>query len=144
MENKTLYEGRLQELKARAKRCCCKYCGGALELRRIVFMDDEDARVELFCSQCDRMEYGVEPEIYRNALQFVTRFHFNHYPDLNENELTKRMNVAKVCEIMTWGDKKLGILTNGGFTTPVDAAPDIIQGGLLLTRDMLRDKEGKV
>ena len=59
MSNRYQREGRVEELRERAKRCCCKYCGGSLELRRIVFNDDEDARIELFCSHCDRIEYSI-------------------------------------------------------------------------------------
>lgn len=29
------------------------------------------------------------------------------------------MNIAKVCEIMAWGDKNIGLLTENGFTVPV-------------------------
>lgn len=58
-------------LKKRTKRCVCKYCGGKLKLRRIIFSEYEDARIEIFCSQCDRIEFGVEPEISRSAEYFV-------------------------------------------------------------------------
>ena len=102
---------RLALLKKRANRCVCKYCGGSLRLRRIIFSDYEEARVEIFCEHCDRIEYGCEPEIYRNALYFVEEMQFTCYPDLEANERTKRMNVAKVCEIMMWGDKNLGCLS---------------------------------
>lgn len=137
MDNRYHRAGRLEELKSRAKRCCCKFCGGELELRRIVFSDDEDARVELFCTQCDRIEYGVEPEIYRNAAYFVERLKFNHFPDLDDNLMTKRMNIAKVCEIMSWGDKNLGILGSDGFTIPVTSCPDVVDESMILTRTML-------
>ena len=109
-------QNRLQLLKQRANRCVCKYCGGSLRLRRIIFSDYEQARVEIFCEHCDRIEYGCEPEIYRNALYFVEEMQFSCYPDLEANERTKRMNVVKVCEIMMWGDKNLGFLNESGFT----------------------------
>ena len=41
-------EKRLDMLKKRTKRCVCKYCGGRLKLRRIIFSDYEDARIEIF------------------------------------------------------------------------------------------------
>ena len=112
-------EGRLALLKARAKRCVCKYCGGKLELRRIAFSDYGEARSELYCPVCQRIEFGTEPEIYQSAVYFVDNFEFNHYPGLDANEKTRRMNIAKVCEIMAWGDKNIGLLTENGFTVPV-------------------------
>lgn len=137
MPNRYQVEGRVEELRGRAKRCCCKYCGGQLVLRRIVFSDDEDARIELFCSECDRIEYGVEPEIYNNAAYFVDYLHFNIYPDLDDNEKTRRMNIAKVCEIMSWGDKHLGILTKDGFTVPVQSSSEISENSMLISKTKL-------
>ena len=98
-------KSRLEIMKARAKRCVCKYCGGKLELRRIAFSDYGEARSELYCPVCQRIEFGTEPEIYQGATYFVDNLEFNHYPGLDDNEKTRRMNIAKVCEIMAWGDK---------------------------------------
>lgn len=42
--------GRVDVLKQRAGRCCCKFCGGKLVVRRIIFSEDEDARIELFAA----------------------------------------------------------------------------------------------
>lgn len=111
--------GRLEVLKNRLHRCVCRYCGGSLELRRIAFSDYGEARSELYCPQCQRIEFGTEPEIYQSAAYFVDQFGFNHYPGLDENEKTRRMNIAKVCDIMAWGDKNIGLLTDKGYTVPV-------------------------
>ena len=119
-------EGRLEMLKKRAKRCVCKYCGKPLSLRRIVFSDIDDARVEIFCNSCDRIEFGVEPEIYKSVAYFVDEMGFNYYPDLEENEKTKRMNVAKACEIMAWQCKTLGILDKEGFVVTINANLNIV------------------
>ena len=124
---------RLALLKKRANRCVCKYCGGSLRLRRIIFSDYEEARVEIFCEHCDRIEYGCEPEIYRNALYFVEEMQFTCYPDLEANERTKRMNVAKVCEIMMWGDTNLGFLSEEGFTVPPQSQEMLIGECVVLT-----------
>lgn len=110
---------RLELLKARAKRCVCKYCGGSLELRRITFSDYGEARSELYCSHCGRIEFGTEPEIYASATYFVDHFDFNHYPGLDDNEKTRRMNIAKVCDIMAWNDRNLGLLSEDGYQVPV-------------------------
>ncbi|MEF2824443.1 MAG: hypothetical protein U0N74_04045 [Peptococcaceae bacterium] len=110
---------RLNLLKVRAKRCVCKYCGGRLELRRIAFSDYGEARSELFCPHCGRIEFGTEPEIYAGATYFVDHFDFNHYPGLDDNEKTRRMNIAKVCDIMAWNDKNLGLLSEDGYKVPI-------------------------
>ena len=112
-------ESRLDMLKNRTKRCVCKYCGGNLKLRRIIFSDYEEARIEIFCNHCDRIEYGVEPEIYQSAKFFVDNSGFNCYPDLDDSEKTKQMTIAKVCEIMMWHDEQLGILGEAGYTIPL-------------------------
>ena len=95
-------QGRVEMLKGRAKRCVCKYCGGRLRLKRIIFSDHEDARVEIYCDNCERIEYGVEQEIYQSARYFVDELKFNCYPNQDANESTRRMTIAKVCEIMAW------------------------------------------
>ena len=73
-------EDRVESLKKRTKRCVCKYCGSKLELRKIIYGDIENARVEIFCSECNRIEYGVEEEVYRVAKYFVEDMDFNAYP----------------------------------------------------------------
>ena len=106
---------RLEMLKQRAKRCKCKYCGGNLVVRQLSFHNLEEARIEIFCRSCDRIEFGVEPEVYLNAKFFVEETGFNCYPDLDDSERTKQMTIAKVCEIMTWENQNIGILTPDGF-----------------------------
>ena len=110
----------LEMLKERTQRCVCKYCGGKLEIRRIIFNDIEEVRLEIFCEYCDRIEFGVEPEIFKCAESFVDNLEFNHYPELDNNTYTHRMNIAKVCEIFTWGCRNLGILDNKGFRVVLD------------------------
>lgn len=101
-------ENRVETLKQRAKRCRCKFCGGKLSVKRISLSEFEDARIELYCDTCQQIEYGVEPEIYQSAENFVDNLEFNHYPDLDQNPRTRRMNIAKVCEVMAWGFKNTG------------------------------------
>lgn len=119
-------ERRLDALKKRARRCRCKYCGGKLELRRIIFSDYEDARIEIFCSSCDRIEFGVEPEVYESARYFVDNSNFNCYPDLDENEKTRQMTTAKVCEIMDWQNKNLGFADENGFKVPLEIDENVV------------------
>lgn len=110
---------RLTEINGRADRCRCKYCGGALEVRKVFFGDIETARTEIFCQKCDRIEYGVEPEIYTIASYYVKAFRFNCFPDLEADERTDRLNIARVCEIITWYSQALGILEAKGFTDDI-------------------------
>ncbi|MGM9524984.1 MAG: hypothetical protein ACI3U1_01810 [Peptococcaceae bacterium] len=130
-------ETRVETLKRRARRCCCKYCGGPLTLKRIIFNDFEDARIEIYCEHCERIEYGIEPEIYQSAQNFVDHLEFNYYNDLEQNARTRRMNVAKVAEIMAWGYKNTGLLTAEGFTVPLNCSDSSLNQCLILTEDEL-------
>lgn len=112
-------KSRLEMMKTRRKRCVCKYCGNILELRRIAFSDYGEARSELYCAACKKIEFGTEPEIYQSAVYFVDHLEFNHYSGLDDNEKTRQMNIAKVCEIIAWSEKNIGILTEDGYRIPV-------------------------
>lgn len=110
---------RVEMLQKRIRRCVCKYCGSELRLKRLVFHQEEGMRIEVFCQQCDKIEFGVEKEIYLCAKSFVEDLDFNAYPDLEQNDTTRRMTIAKVCEIIAWADKKRGFLNEAGFQVPV-------------------------
>lgn len=134
MENTSFKsEKRIEMLKKRSRRCVCKYCGGKLRLRRIIFSEFEEARVEIFCNECDRIEFGVEPEIYASAKFFVENSGFNCYPDLDDNEKTKQMTIAKVCEIMAWENQNLGFLDKEGFKVNLDVNENFV--GEIITFD---------
>lgn len=110
---------RVQELTGRVRRCCCRYCGSPLELKRITFSHFEDSRIEIFCTRCNRIEYGIEPEIYQSARYFVEHFDFNWYTYLDDNAQTKQMTIAKICDILSWQNRQLGFMDNNGFKVPV-------------------------
>ena len=112
--------GRLEMLPERTKRCRCKYCGDELKLKSIIFNEFVEARVEIYCEHCRRIEYGVEKEIYQSAAYFVDELGFNAFPNQEASESTRRMNIAEVCEIMAWGNKHLGFLGDDGFKFPPD------------------------
>lgn len=133
-------QGRVEALKRRTQRCLCKYCGEPLKLRRIIFSDHEDARVEIFCDQCDRIEYGVEPEIYHSAKYFVEELKFNCYPNMDDNNLTRQMTIAKVGEIMSWSAKNLGFINEEGFQVPVKVGDRVI-GECIVLKDQDLDDE---
>lgn len=132
-------EKRLAMLKKRSKRCVCKYCGGKLKLRRIIFSEYEDARIEIFCSQCDRIEFGVEPEIYRSAEYFVENSRFNCFPDMDDNKRNKQMTISKVCEIMSWENQAIGILDEDGFNIDLHIKENIVGECVTLTDRDLED-----
>lgn len=134
-------ESRIENLKQRIGRCVCKFCGGPLSIKRITFSDFEEARLEIFCEACDRIEFGVEPEIYRSAQNFVDAVEFQYYLDLENNARTRRMNVAKVCEIMAWGYKNVGLLDADGFTVPVKVDDGILDETLVLSEDELAERK---
>lgn len=130
-------EKRLNMLKKRTKRCVCKYCGGKLKLRRIIFSSYEDARIEIFCESCDRIEFGVEPEIFSSAKYFVENSRFNCYPDMDDNGLTRQMTIAKVAEIMAWENQNLGLLNGNGFTVPLNLNENFIGECITVSEDDL-------
>ncbi len=134
-------EIRLNELKKRVKRCVCKYCGSPLKLRKIVFSELDEARVEIFCKCCNRIEYGVEPQVYACAAYFVDEMGFNYYPDLEESAESRRLNIAKVCEISAWSLKNLGFLDESGFTAEPKMQDKLVAECLILTNKDLDEIE---
>lgn len=130
-------KNRLEGLKERTKRCVCKYCGNSVSLKRIIFSDFPDARIEIYCDHCERIEYGVEPEIYQSAKNFVDNLEFNYYTDMDQNEKTHQMNIAKVAEILTWGCRNMGLLDDHGFAVPIDFQKHLMDQCLVISDDEL-------
>ncbi len=136
-------EGRLEMLKGRAKRCVCKYCGGELKLRQIFFSELDDARIEIFCKNCNRIEFGVEPEIYRSAKFFTERTGFNYFANMDNTDAISQMNIAKVSELMAWVCQNIGILDNNGFRVELEANENFIGECLVLKdSDLAEDESG--
>ena len=115
---------RIENLEYRSEHCVCKQCGGPLEIRMIVYNKYGGSGLELYCPKCGKIEYGTEPEVYKAAKTFVDSTGFNHFVDLEESERTYMLNIAKVCEIMSWGAKYWGILTKTGFNIALELPPD--------------------
>lgn len=130
---------RTDMLQGRSERCICKYCGGKLEVKSIVFNDIIDARTELYCSHCERIEFGVEKEIYQNAKYFVEEMDYNCFPDMDNTETTRQMSIAKVCDIMNWAVKNLGFMNDNGFCVPVTMNQCMLGKSILLTDKDLAD-----
>lgn len=125
-EKKQKKSARLDELKIRTKKCCCRYCGGELKLRRILYGNVKEGRVEIFCSNCDRIEYGVQRELYHISKYFEDEFHLNLYPENDDSVKTYQMNIAKLCDIMAWCCKNLGIMEYDGFKVPIDISKSVL------------------
>ncbi len=119
-------EQRVRELRGRSKRCVCKYCGGPLKVRLLDFGQIETANLEIFCENCDMIEYGVEPQIYRNAAYFVDNMGFNAYPDRPQNEASRRLNIGKVCEIIAWHERQIGILDENGYRVELESDEELL------------------
>lgn len=140
-EKKFTDHKRVEDLKWRVKNCKCKYCGSPLRLRRILYGNAKDARVEIFCTSCDRIEYGVEPEIYAVSKYYVDEFHINLFPNQDDSEKTTQMNVAKIADIIAWGCKNMGILTAKGFTMPLNVEETILGEDVIFYDDDISDVE---
>lgn len=134
MEINYTSESRINILKDRTTHCVCKYCGSRLHVRRIIFSNTEGARIEIFCEQCGRIEFGVEQEIYQCAKNFVEKFCYNAYPDIDDGVTAQRMTIAKVCDIIAWADQKRGLLDEHGFKVPI-ALEKGIAGDVMLVYD---------
>lgn len=130
-------EKRLEMLKKRVRRCVCKSCGGSLSLRQLDYNEFEDARIELFCDRCDRLEFGIEPEIYTSAQYYVDEYRVNLYPDMGNNQMTRRMSIANIADIMRWVLQNMGYLTKDGFTVAPDMDEKILQECLVLNDTMI-------
>ena len=134
-------EKRVNVLKKRVERCVCKSCGGPLSLRKIDFNDFEDARIEIFCEHCNRMDFGIEPEIFTSAQYYVDEYKINLYPDMGNNNVTRKMTVSSICDIMTWGFKNLGFLTKEGFTVKPSMDGKIVGECVVLNDETLDELE---
>ena len=132
---------RLLELQGRVKRCCCSYCGSDLVLRRITTGREDAGRIEIFCPGCDRIEFGVEKEMYQAAKYYVNTLKFDYYPELDASQRKERMNYSKVSEIIQWGCKNLGLLNRDGFITEPNMDASLVGEDLLLSDDDLSRME---
>ena len=88
---------------------------------------------------CDRIEFGVEKEVYQNAKYFVEEMDYNCFPDLDNTETTRQMSVAKVCDIMNWIITHLGFVNEDGFCVPVNSDRYMLGKNILLTDEDLAE-----
>lgn len=131
---------RIKKLSVRSSHCVCKFCGNKLSLRKVTYAAYDEAKIDIYCETCQRMENGTEPLIYNMAAYFVDDMLFDYYPDLDDSESKRRMNIAVVCDILSWGLKNLNIIDDSGFThdfSHIDA--QALGEALLLSKSALEN-----
>lgn len=131
-------QNRIELLRQRKTHCVCKYCGSELNIERLVFSSDDNARVELVCSNCQRIDYGVEKEIYQCAKYYFDEIGFNYFHSFNSSPNTAELNIAKIAELIAWGFNHLGYLTNNGFIYPLHVNTIFINESLDISATTLK------
>lgn len=104
-----------QKIIERTGHCVCKQCGGKLQAKIIIYNKYGGQGVEMYCSHCERIEYGTETEIYRLAKDFVQNVEFDYFVEMEEGERNYQLNVAKICEVLGWCFRKLELLDEKGL-----------------------------
>ena len=127
---------RIQDLRERSAHCVCKFCGNVLSLRKITYAAYNEAKIELYCEHCGRIEYGVEKEIYQLSEYFVDELSYDHYPNIDPSVNKKRMNVAIIGDVITWAFKNTGLLDEKGFKVPL-----MMESGILGEASLILDSE---
>lgn len=111
------------DLTKRQQRCVCRQCGSPLEIRMIIFCQYGGQGLELYCPKCERIEYGIEKELYTLADQFISDNEFNYYVDMAEDERNLQLNRGKIGEIFAWLFKNIALLNEAGLT---DGAKELL------------------
>mgnify|MGYP001153292906 CR=1 FL=1 len=114
MSSSNIYDN----LESRRKRCVCRQCGSPLETRMIIFCQYGGQGLELYCPKCERIEYGVEKEIYELADRFIDQNEFNYYLDMAEGERNLQLNRGKISELFAWLFREIHLLDKNGFILP--------------------------
>ena len=60
---------------------------------------------------------------------------------MDDNEKTKQMTIAKVCEIMAWENQNIGIMDNDGFNIPLKLNESFVGECVTLSDEDLDDDE---
>lgn len=128
---------RVEHLKERAKDCCCSYCGGDLAVRRILYQTTAEYRIELYCDNCEKIEYGVPRALYDSAKAAIERLGFNYYPETEEGVTRNQMNIAKLSTLTAWQLRYLGMIDDErlkdaaeGSTQSMDTNTIVSEGDL--------------
>lgn len=132
---------RMRKMQKRAGRCICKYCGNELALRKITYAAYDEAKIEVYCDNCGRIEYGTEPLIYKMAEYYIDEIKFDYYPQLDESENKRRMNIALISEIIGWGFKNAGLINEDGFNVDLSVDAEVVGEVSIFAADELREGE---
>ena len=123
-------------LRNRANRCCCKYCGGDLEIRKLTYSNCDIARLELYCNSCSRIEFGTEKILFKKATYFIEETGFDYFPDIENSVQKMQMNIAKVCEITGWLLKDIGLLEDEGFIKEMPEIKEICSSSSIYEEEL--------
>lgn len=61
------------------------------------------------------------------------------YENMEDNDLKRKMTIAKVGEIMAWGFRNVGMLDDDGFTIPLRVKDEDWQECMVLESDQVPD-----
>ena len=104
-----------EKMQERLGHCVCKFCGGDLEIKVIIYNKYGGQGLEMYCPNCQKIEYGTEKGIYRLAKDFVENVEFDYFPDMEEGKRSFELNVAKACEVLSWGLRRLEVMDEKGI-----------------------------
>ena len=128
---------RVEHLKERAKDCCCSYCGGDLAVRRILYQTTAEYRIELYCDNCEKIEYGVPRALYDSAKAAIERLGFNYYPETEEGVTRNQMNIAKLSTLTAWQLRYLGMIDDGRLKDAAEGSTQSMDTNTIVSEDDL-------
>ena len=128
---------RVEHLKVRAKDCCCSYCGGDLAVRRILYQTTAEYRIELYCDNCEKIEYGVPRALYDSAKAAIERLGFNYYPETEEGVTRNQMNIAKLSTLTAWQLRYLGMIDDERLKDAAEGSTQSMDANTIVSEDDL-------
>lgn len=128
---------RVEHLKERAKDCCCSYCGGDLAVRRILYQTTAEYRIELYCDNCEKIEYGVPRALYDSAKAAIERLGFNYYPETEEGVTRNQMNIAKLSTLTAWQLRYLGMIDDERLKDVAEGSTQSMDTNTIVSEDDL-------
>lgn len=128
---------RVEHLKERSKDCCCSYCGGDLAVRRILYQTTAEYRIELYCDNCEKIEYGVPRALYDSAKAAIERLGFNYYPETEEGVTRNQMNIAKLSTLTAWQLRYLGMIDDERLKDAAEGSTQSMDTNTIVSEDDL-------